>query len=170
MVAVSSYLIIHPHFGSSIYDLVWPRKWPAHVQWFGTAKNWDKSTGPRALPFAHLLAPLTHFLAPHCSLRSSAPLRLSVCSLTHSLLSSGKSQWLDVSKWSGLVPQWHDRLSLANNRTFSYWCLTAIKSQCCVSTQWIFHLMLFSYTSRQFELRREWPMAANSQIWRGMFR
>ena len=43
------------------------------------------STGSFAPPLARSLAPLTHSLAPHCSLRSRAPLRPFVCSLAHSL-------------------------------------------------------------------------------------
>ena len=46
------------------------------------------STGPFAPPFARSLAPLTHLLAPHCSRRSRAPLRLFVHSLTRSFRSS----------------------------------------------------------------------------------
>merc|ERR1711989_100441 len=56
-------------------------------------KNRDVSTGPFARPLARLLAPLTHSLAPDCSLRSrplrSRPLRSR--SLTHSLPSSWES-------------------------------------------------------------------------------
>ena len=47
----------------------------------------DGYTGPLARPFAHSLALLTHFLAPHCSLCLCAPLRCAhmfPCSLTHS--------------------------------------------------------------------------------------
>ena len=36
--------------------------------WFKTTKNPDVSTGPLARLFACSLAPLTHLLAPHCSL------------------------------------------------------------------------------------------------------
>ena len=50
---------------------------------FRTAKNSDMSTGPLACPFAHARAPLTHSLAPPCSLRSRAPLHSFVCSLAH---------------------------------------------------------------------------------------
>ena len=42
------------------------------------------STGSFAPLFARLLAPLTHLLAPHCSLRSRAPLRSFVLSLARS--------------------------------------------------------------------------------------
>merc|ERR1712198_723910 len=45
------------------------------------------STGPIARPLASSLAPLTHSLVPHCSLRSRAPLRSfarTTCSLTRS--------------------------------------------------------------------------------------
>ena len=51
----------------------------------GTTENPDVSTGPLARPFARSLAPLTHSLAPYCSLRSRAPLRSFVRSLAHSL-------------------------------------------------------------------------------------
>ena len=43
--------------------------------WFRSAKNRDINTGPLACPFASLLPPLTHLLAPHCLLRSRPPLR-----------------------------------------------------------------------------------------------
>ena len=49
------------------------------ARWFTTAENRDVSTGPFRI--ARSLAPLTHSLAPHCSLRSRAPLRSFVCSL-----------------------------------------------------------------------------------------
>ena len=48
-----------------------------------TAKNQDRATGPLACPFAR--SPLTHLLAPHCSLHSHAPLRSLVHSLTPKL-------------------------------------------------------------------------------------
>ena len=51
--------------------------------WSIKAKNIDCSTGPLARPFARSLAPLTRSLAPHCSLRSSPPLRSLVRSLAH---------------------------------------------------------------------------------------
>ena len=89
VILVNGCCVLLSHYSSSLWLVhLWPclatqMARTCTVVW--TTKNWDKGTGPRALPFAHLLAPLTHFLAPHCSLRSSAPLRLSVCSLTHSL-------------------------------------------------------------------------------------
>ena len=55
------------------------------AQWFRTAKNRDVSTGPPARAFACSLAPLTHLLAPPCSLHSCTLLRSLVCLLTHSL-------------------------------------------------------------------------------------
>ena len=48
----------------------------------------SKSTGPVARPFTRSLALLTHWLAPHCSLRSRAPLRSFVRSLARSLTHS----------------------------------------------------------------------------------
>ena len=51
------------------------------------------SIGPFAPPFACLLAPLTHSLAPHCSLRSRAPLRSFVRSLAHSLTPALMGKW-----------------------------------------------------------------------------
>ena len=60
------------------------------AQWFRTAKNRDVSSGTLARPFACLLAPLTHLLAPHCSLRLRAPRRSFVRSLTHSPPGHGK--------------------------------------------------------------------------------
>ena len=45
--------------------------------------NWDVSTRPLTRPFARLLAPLTHPIAPPCLLCSHAPLR--ICSLARSL-------------------------------------------------------------------------------------
>ena len=43
--------------------------------WARITKNTDWSTGPLTHPFARLLAPPTHSLAPHYSLCSRAPLR-----------------------------------------------------------------------------------------------
>ena len=43
--------------------------------WSGTNKNRDVSTGSLTRPFARSLAPLTHSLAPDCSLRSRPLLR-----------------------------------------------------------------------------------------------
>ena len=51
--------------------------------WSGTNKNTDVSTGSLARPFARSLAPLTHSLAPDCSLRSRPPLRSLIRSLAH---------------------------------------------------------------------------------------
>ena len=42
------------------------------AQWFRTAKNRDVNSGPLARPYACSLAPPTHSLAPHCSIRSLA--------------------------------------------------------------------------------------------------
>ena len=50
--------------------------------WSRTAKNTDWSTEPLARPFTCLLAPLTHFLAPHYLLRSRAPPRSFISSLS----------------------------------------------------------------------------------------
>ena len=41
------------------------------TQWFRTLWNRDVSTGPLAPPLARSLAPLTHSLAPHCSVAHS---------------------------------------------------------------------------------------------------
>ena len=51
-------------------------------------KNRDVSAGPLACPLARSLAPLTHWLAPYCSLRSRAPLRSLVRSVARSLTRS----------------------------------------------------------------------------------
>ena len=56
-----------------------------NAHWFRTAKNRDVSTESLAHLFARLLAPLTHTLAPYCSLRSCAPLHSFIRSLTLSL-------------------------------------------------------------------------------------
>ena len=48
---------------------------PRRPQWFWTSWNRNVSTRPLAHPLARSLAPLTRSLAPHCSLRSRAPLR-----------------------------------------------------------------------------------------------
>ena len=48
--------------------------------WSRILKNPEVSTGPLARPFARSLAPLTHLLAPDCSLRSRPPLRSLVLS------------------------------------------------------------------------------------------
>ena len=51
------------------------------------------STGSFAPPLTRSLTPLTHSLAPHCSLRSRAPLRSFVRSLARSLTHSLRSSW-----------------------------------------------------------------------------
>ena len=61
--------------------------------WFRTAKNRDVSNGPFACPLTRSLTPLTHSLAPHCSLRSRAPLRSFVRSLAHSLAPELMGKW-----------------------------------------------------------------------------
>ena len=63
------------------------------------------STGPFAVSFARLLAPLTHLLALHCSLHSRTPLRLFVCLLAHWLIPKpmGK-QWIDVYELNASIP------------------------------------------------------------------
>ena len=53
--------------------------------WSKITKNPDVNTGPLALPFAHSPVLHTHSLAPHCSLRSHAPLRSLVHLIVHSL-------------------------------------------------------------------------------------
>ena len=62
-------------------------------QWFKTSWFQDVSNGPLAHPLARSLAPLTRSLAPHCSLRSRAPLRSLVRSLAHSLAPELVGQW-----------------------------------------------------------------------------
>ena len=76
---------------SSLNGCVW-----ASTLWARTAMNLYVSTGLLACPFAHLLVPLTHFLALHCSLRSTALIRL----LNH----LWESEWLNDSKQPGFVP------------------------------------------------------------------
>ena len=61
--------------------------------WTITAKNIDWSIGPLARPFARSLAPLTHSLAPKCSLRSHPPLR-SLAHFAHSLARRTVNNWL----------------------------------------------------------------------------
>ena len=53
--------------------------------WSRTSKNPDVSTGLLTLSFTPSLAPLTHWLAPPCSLCSGVPLRSFVHSLPFSL-------------------------------------------------------------------------------------
>ena len=70
--------------------------------WSGTNKNQDISTGPFARPFARSLAPLTHSLAPDCSLCSCPPLRSLLRSLAHSAhsLARGKlNYWCLKMTW-----------------------------------------------------------------------
>ena len=71
--------------------------------WFRWLKNQDVSTGPLArsfaLPFARLLAPLTHSLALDCSLRSRPPLHSLVRSLAHfahSLARGTVNDWMAI--------------------------------------------------------------------------
>ena len=54
-----------------------------HPLWSRIIKNPDENTGPLACPFAHLLTTLSRPLAPHCLLRSRAPLRSLIRSLAH---------------------------------------------------------------------------------------
>ena len=75
-------------------------------------KNPDVSTGPLARPFTCSLAPLTSLLAPHCSLRSRAPLCSLVCPLAHFAYSRARrkvynltSQYHLVSNHSAVVGQ-----------------------------------------------------------------
>ena len=71
----------------------------AAALWSGTNKNRDVSTGPLARPFARSLAPLTHSLAPDCSLHSRPPLRSLVRSLAHfahSLARGTVSDWMAI--------------------------------------------------------------------------
>ena len=56
---------------------------PTIALWSGTNKNRDVSTGPLARTFARSLAPLTHLLAPDCSLCSRPPLRSLACLLAY---------------------------------------------------------------------------------------
>ena len=60
-----------------------------------TAKDWDVSTGPLAHLFARSLAPLTHSLAPDCSLHSRPLLRLLVRSLAHFAHSLARGEVID---------------------------------------------------------------------------
>ena len=62
--------------------------------WARSTKNSDKSTGPLTCPFAGWLAPLTHSLAPPCSLYLRIPLR-SLFRLLRSLPHSWESKLSD---------------------------------------------------------------------------
>ena len=66
--------------------------------------NQDDRIGPLTRPLTRSLAPLTHSLAAHCSLRSRAPLRSFVCSLAHSLTPELMGKWF-LSK--NLMRQFH---------------------------------------------------------------
>ena len=63
--------------------------------WSITAKNTGSSTGPPARPFACLLAPLAHLLAPDCSLCWCPLLRSLVCSLAHFAHSLARGKVID---------------------------------------------------------------------------
>ena len=76
------------------------------AQWSRITGNRDVNAGPLARPFAHLLAPLTHSLAPYYTLHSRTPLGSFVRLLAHSLPSSWESESLNVSKRLDFVPQW----------------------------------------------------------------
>ena len=54
--------------------------------WSKITNNPDVSTGPLALPFASLLAPLSRSLTPPFLLRLRALLRFFACTLTHLLV------------------------------------------------------------------------------------
>ena len=73
-----------PHF-SPIFlgDALWAR----------TTKNTDWCTGPLACPFARSLAPLTHLLALHYSLRSLVRL---LAHFAHSLTRGTVNYWLAI--------------------------------------------------------------------------
>ena len=62
---------------------------------FRTTKNREISTGP----LTHLLTPLIHLFALHCSLHSCAPLSSFILSLAHSVPSS----W-DIKLFRTIVP------------------------------------------------------------------
>ena len=74
---------------------------PSVSLWSGTTKNKDVGTGPLACLFGRSLAPLTHSLAPPCSLCSCAPLRSFICSLAHFAHSQARG------KMSDLMSQYH---------------------------------------------------------------
>ena len=60
----------------------------AHAIWFRATKTRDVRTGSLARPFDHLLAPLTHSIAPPCSLHSRTPLCSFIYLFAHSLTHS----------------------------------------------------------------------------------
>ena len=74
-----------------------PNETTTKALWIRTATIRDASNGPLACSFACSLALLTHLLASHCSLCLCAPLRLFICLLAHTLLSSWESELSDVS-------------------------------------------------------------------------
>ena len=80
------------------------------LHWFRTSRNWDVWDRP-------LVHPLTHSVAPHCSLRSRAPLHLLArstaltSSLTCSLFSFGwsavkKNHLIFLFQTVELIPDW----------------------------------------------------------------
>ena len=72
---------------------------PSVSLWSITAKNTDCSTGPLARLLAHSLAPLTHSLAPDCSLLSRPPLHSlvrSLAHLAHSLARGKVNDWMVI--------------------------------------------------------------------------
>ena len=72
-------LSLHARAFTSLYIPLGQFVRPSIPLWFRTTMIRDVSTGPLAHPFARSLAPLSHLLAPHCSLRSFVHL------LAHSL-------------------------------------------------------------------------------------
>ena len=75
----------------------------AGALWSVTNKNRDVSTGPLARQLARSLAPLTHLLARHCSLRSRAPLRSLIRFLTHFTHSLTRGTMNDLMSQNDLV-------------------------------------------------------------------
>ena len=74
---------------------LWSRtaKCPSKL-WARKMKNPDLSTGPLARSLAHWLDPLTHYLAPHCSLCSPAMLSSLVCLLVRPLNPELSGKWV----------------------------------------------------------------------------
>ena len=87
-----------------------PRQWtPSPGRRTVVQISQDVSTGPLVCPFTRSLAPLTHLLAPPCSLRSLSYSAALICTLTRSLCSlpsSWESENFDVSKSGCFEPQW----------------------------------------------------------------
>ena len=104
------------------------------ARWFRTAKNRDVGNGPLAPELARSLAPLTHLVAPHFSLRSRAPLRSFVYSLAHLLPSSWE---IDLCLLNERVDFMQLKPTVLWHPQSPYWSVITIPMPVICRAQWV---------------------------------